>query len=168
MKTRHTIRLGLDILAVMLGQWGLVAIAWAQAPPGAPAAPQTETPPVPPSDAWPTMLVLLGIAVLLIVALAKGIDRKRTREDEAVWLQSQISDAFLRDRTLASLPVTAIVQVPTWTRAPATIELHGQVPTTQHRDAALRLAEQEASRIRADFRIDDRIAIVPSAAARAA
>ncbi len=106
--------------------------------------------------------------MLLIVALAKGIDRKRTREDEAVWLQSQISDAFLRDRTLASLPVTAIVQVPTWTRAPATIELHGQVPTTQHRDAALRLAEQEASRIRADFRIDDRIAIVPSAAARAA
>ncbi len=167
MKARHTIRVGCDILVVMLELWGLVAIAWAQNPPGVPA-PQTESPPVPPSEAWPATLVFLGIALLLVVALAKGIDRKRRREDEAVWLQAQIADALLRDRSLASLTLTATAQVPIWTRAPATIEMRGQVPTPQHREAALRLAEQEASRMRSDFRIDDRIAIVPSAAARAA
>ncbi len=157
MKTRYTIRIGFALLVVMLELSGLVAIAWAQPTPGLPTPPRMETPPVPPSEAWPATLVFLGIALLLIVALAKGIDRKRKRGNEAVWLQAQISDALLRERSLASLPLTAIVQVPTWTRAPATIEMHGQVPTPQHRDAVLRIAEQEASRMRSDFRIDDRI-----------
>ncbi len=168
MKAGHTIRIGCELLAVILMLGSLGAIAGAQTPPTVPAAPQTETPPIPPGEAWPSMLVLLGIALLLIVALAKAIDRKRKREDEAVWLQAQISDELFRDRNLASLAVTATVHVPVWTRAPATIELRGQVPTPQHREAALRVVEREASRVRSDFRIDDRIAIVPSAAARAA
>lgn len=44
----------------------------------------------------------------------------------------------------------------------------GQVPTAELRGAVLQVAEQEASRIVTDFHVYDRIAIVPSAGARAA
>jgi hypothetical protein len=52
--------------------------------------------------------------------------------------------------------------------SPATIEVSGQVPTPELRKAALRIVEAEASRVRPDVRIEDRLEIAPSTASRAA
>lgn len=172
MRSAHTVRFALGILAVMLMPGLLVAVAWAQAPtaPGPsvtpPAAP-TSPPSTGGSGAGP-ILVILVLAVLGIVAIGKMVDLKRKREAEALHLQAQISDALLRERTLFDLPVTPTAHVPFWSGSPATIEVSGRVPTPEMRQAVLRIVGQEASRIRSDFRIDDRLAVVPSVATRAA
>ncbi len=106
----------------------------------------------------------MGIAALVVVvAIAKAIDLKRRREDEAVHLQAQISDALLRDRMLASLAVTPSVHISIWRGAPGTVEMHGQVPTGELRQAVLHVAAQEAARLVAGYEIQNRIAVVPSA-----
>jgi hypothetical protein len=171
MRTNHTIRVGLEILAVVFVLCGLATMAWAQAGtiPGSPAAPGTGAPPMERGEGgWPVG-VLLALGVLaIIVGLAKFVDLKRKGEDDAVYLEAHIADALLRERSLANLPVAPTVHIPLWTRSPATIQMHGQVPSPQLQQAALRVAEREAARIRSDFRIEDRIAVVPSEAARAA
>jgi len=173
MRPGQTACVRLKILAVMLVLCTSVPIAWAQmgSVPGPPVAPETESPPTPgigESNAE-LALMLLSIAVLVLVAGAKAIDLKRKREDQAVRLQAQISDALLRERRLASLPVTATVHIPAWWRSPARIEMCGQVPTAELWQAVRHVAEQEASRTLAAFHIDDRIAVVPpSMRARAA
>src|SRR5574341_906616 len=154
MRSDRTGRVRLDLLAVILVLGTRVASAWAQ----------TESPPTPwigESSAELT-LMRLSLAVLVLVAGRKAIDQKRQRAEEAVRLQAQISDALLRERRLATLPVTASVHSPGWWGAPARIEMRGQVPTAELGEAVRHLAEQEASRSLAAFHIDDRIAVVPS------
>lgn len=163
MRTNHMV-----ISTGILGP--LVATIWAQAatPPGPPVTPGTATPPAPGGHAW-LLSVLLGVAVfVLLTVIAKAIDLKRQREDEAVQLQAQISDALLRDRALVSLPVTATVHVPLWRQTPATVEMHGQVPSVALRQAVLHVPAQEAARLLASYHIQDRIAIVTSMGVRAA
>jgi hypothetical protein len=111
---------------------------------------------------------LATAAIVIIVAIAKTIDLKHKREEEAVLLQTQISDVLMRDRTLARFPVTPTVHIPIWWRAPATIEMHGQVPTGEFRQAVLHVATQESARVLAAFSVQDRMAVVPSAGTRAA
>jgi hypothetical protein len=100
------------------------------------------------------LLVVVGLAVKLF-------DLRRKREAEAVQLQAQISDALLRDPAFFGLPVVANADVPL-TGGPARIEIVGQVPNEAIREAVLRLAHDEAARIRADFTIEDRLAVVPT------
>lgn len=154
MRTTHTV-----ILTGILGS--LVPSAWAQTA-------TTPGPPTPAGHAW-LLGVLLGVAILVLLAvIAKAIDLKRQREDKAVQLQAQISDAMLRDRALVNLPVSATVHVPFWRQMPATVDMHGQVPTSDLRQAVLRVAAQEAARIFPSYHIQDRIAVVPSVDVRAA
>lgn len=161
MRAHDTIRLSSAILACILGLGRFLPGAWAQTA-------GTAVPSPSPNHAW-LLVVFLGIAVVgLVAGLAKAIDLKRKREDEAVHLQSQISDALLRDRTLASLPVTATVHIPLWQRAPATVEMHGQVPTGEFREAVLHVADREAVRLLIPHEVQDRLSIVPSVSARAA
>ncbi len=173
MRSGPMARVGYGMLAVLLVLGPLAPIAWAQrgSVPGPPVAPQTESP-APPgigeTNAELT-LMLVSIVVLALLAGTKAIDRKRTREEQAVRLQAQISDALLREGRLASLPVTATLHFPAWGRSPARIELRGQVPTAELWQAVRQVAEQEASRRLPGFHIDDRIAVVPpSMRARAA
>src|SRR5512145_2760236 len=101
MRLSGTARVRFDILAVMLVLGTLVPVAWAQ----------TESPPTPwlgESNAE-LVLILLSIVVLVLVGGTKAIDLKRKREDDAVRLQAQMSDALLHDRRLSSLPVAATV-----------------------------------------------------------
>ena len=111
-------------------------------------------------------IVVVIVAALLIVGLGvKLYDLRRSRESEAVQLQAQISDALMREQTLFSVPIIATARASLWKRSPATIEVAGQVPSQQAHETALRIVRAEAARIRPDFLIEDRIAVVPRHAA---
>jgi len=107
------------------------------------------------------VVVVVGLLVIIGVAV-KLFDLKRKRESEAVQLQAQVSDALLRDPSLAGLPLTPTAHVPIWTGSPAAIEITGQVPSDLVKEVALRLIREEAFRIRPDVEIEDRLSVVPS------
>ncbi len=167
MKSGQTTRLCFGILAIMLALGTLVPPVLAQTgnTPGPPVRPEGVE-----EGSGELLVIFLGVAALafVVVGLASAIDRRRKREDEAVRVQAQISDALIRDRNLASLPVTPSVHISAWRRSPATIDMHGQVPTAELRQAVLHVAEQEASRFLDAFHIQDRLAVVPSMGSRAA
>jgi hypothetical protein len=76
-----------------------------------------------------------------------------------------VSDALRREQLLLGVPIIATARAPLWRGSPATIEVAGQVPSPQARETALRIVRAEASRIRADVQIEDRLAVVPRHAA---
>lgn len=108
-----------------------------------------------------TMVVLVGLSVKLY-------DLKRKREDEAIAAQARISDALLMDATLAGLPLTPTAHLPLWRGSPLVVEITGAVPRPELREAAVDVAKREMGRSRADFRIEDRIAVDPAGIGHAA
>lgn len=115
------------------------------------------------------MAVGLVVALLVVIGVAvKIFDLRRKREAEGVHLQAQVSDALLREEDLFGLPITATARVPVWSGTPATIEVSGQVPTSESHNRVLRIVREEAGRIRPDVEIEDRVMVVPSMAMRAA
>jgi hypothetical protein len=111
-------------------------------------------------------IVVVIVAALVIVGIGvKLYDLRRSRESEAVQLQAQISDALMREQSLFSVPIIATARASLWRRSTATIEVAGQVPSQQAHETALRIVRAEAARIRPDFQIEDRIAVVPRHAA---
>jgi hypothetical protein len=113
-------------------------------------------------------LALMG-ALLLIVGIGVKIwDAKRKREGEAIHLQSQISDALLREQDFFGLAITPTVHASLRRGIPMKIEVTGQAPSSAVRDAALRIVRDEATRMGANFEIDDRIEIKPEAVRRVA
>lgn len=115
----------------------------------------------------PGLIVIVGLLLVLGVAV-KLVDLRNRREADAVQMQAQIADAFLRDRLLFGVPVVATAHVPLVKGSPMIIEVTGHAPTNDLAQAAVRLAAQEASRTRPDVQIVDRIEVLPSMAARAA
>jgi hypothetical protein len=109
-------------------------------------------------------LVILGLLVIVGIAV-KLYDRKRKRDAEAVHLQAQVSDALMRDARLAGLVLTPTAHVPTWGSGPATIEISGEVPEAATRDGVLRIARDEAARLRSDVQIVDRLLVRHAVAA---
>ena len=107
-------------------------------------------------------ILIVGLVVLVGVAV-KMYDRKRKREDEAIQLQAQVSDALLRDPRLVNVPIVVTAHVPTFGHGPAGLEMSGQVPSRDLADVALRVVEQEASRIRPDVVIENRLSVTPLA-----
>jgi hypothetical protein len=117
----------------------------------------------------PTMTLVIGVVVTLLVilgVLVKMWDLKRKRESEAVIVQSQISDALLQEPALFSLAITPTAHVPLWKGSPVTVEVAGQVPSDDLRQAALRVIEREASRLRSDVQVESRLGVVPAMAER--
>jgi hypothetical protein len=117
------------------------------------------------------MAIVMGLVVislLILGVLVKMWDLKRKREGEAVIVQSQISDALLREPALFSLPITPTAHVPLWKGSPVTVEVAGQVPSDDVRQTALRVIEREASHLRSDVRVESRIGVVPTMARRSA
>jgi hypothetical protein len=80
--------------------------------------------------------------------------------------QAQISDAFLRDPNLFSLPVAATAHAPLWKGTPVTIEITGEVPDPSLHETVLRIAWDEAQHIRPDVEIVEKLTV--RAPARAA
>ena len=107
-------------------------------------------------------ILIVGLVVLVGVAV-KLYDRKRKREDEAIQLQAQVSDALLRDPRLVNVPIIVTASVPTFGSGPAGLEVTGQVPSRDLHDVALRVVEQEAARIRPDVIIENRLSVAPLA-----
>jgi hypothetical protein len=122
------------------------------------------------SGAMATVVVVGSVLAVLVVlgVLIKMLDLKRKREGEAIVVQARISDAVLRDPRLFSLPITPTAHVPLWKGAPVTVDLAGQVPSEDLRQAAVQLVEREASQLGPDVRIASRIGIVPTMARRSA
>ena len=111
------------------------------------------------------MIVVILVALVIVGVVVKLYDLRRRRESEAVQLQAQVSDALMREQLLLGVPIMATARAPLWRRSPPTIEVAGQVPSPQARETALRIVRAEASRIRADVEIEDRLAVVPPHAA---
>ena len=132
--------------------------------------------PVPPPAAVPAgdnsgILMALALMGALLVLTGIGVkiwDAKRKREAEAVHLQSQISDALLREGDFFGLAITPTVHAGVRKNAPMRIEVTGQAPSAAVRDAALRTVRDEASRMGRDFEIEDHIEIAPAAVRRIA
>ena len=113
-------------------------------------------------------LALMG-ALLVIVGIGVKIwDARRKLEAEAVHLQSQISDALLREQDFFGLAITPTVHPPMRKGGEMQIVVTGQAPSSTVRDAALRIVRDEATRMGASFEIEDRIEITPAAARRVA
>jgi hypothetical protein len=112
-------------------------------------------------------LVLLLIVVVVVVGV-KLFDLSGRREAKAEQLEERVSRALRRDHRLSRLRIVPVAHVPASTRTPLTIEVVGQVPTREARQAALHVAGQEISRTRSHFRIEDRIDVVPAMRERAA
>ncbi len=148
-----------------------LTLTWAEAQtaPG-PAVPPPTTA-VPPAEGGPAEVLafVMVLTVLVIVGVtARILDLKSKREIDAIHLQAQLADALLCDPMLSRLNVTPMVRVPIWRGTPATIKMRGEVPRPELREAVLRFMIRETSRLRSDFRIEDRLAIAPSTGYRAA
>ncbi len=114
-------------------------------------------------------VVAMLFAVLVVLGvLIKLLDLKRKRDTEAVVVQARISDAVLRDPRLFSLPITPTARVPLWKGTPVTVEVAGQVPSDELRDAALGLIEREATQLGSEVRVESRIGVVPTMTRRSA
>jgi hypothetical protein len=114
-------------------------------------------------------LGLTGLVLLVIVGVvARLYDRRRTREADAIGLQSQLSDTLLTDRTLRSAIVTTTVHAPLWKRSPLIVEVRGHVPNAELRNAVLRVVQREATHRRPDVEIEDKLLIVPAPTDRTA
>lgn len=147
--------------ALLLVLLGIAAPASAQSPSAMPESA---------SSGW---MAISGVIMLVLVLVAVGVavkafDLKRRRESEAVLLQAQLSDALLRDSSLAGLVVTPTAYVPYWSGSPATVVLEGRIPSDSVREPVRRVIEREAARIRPDVVIEDHVAVVPEAVRRAA
>jgi hypothetical protein len=135
--------------------------AWAQAPtaPPVPLPPSTTAPAAGSSGGY-VAVTLVIIALLVVIGIVvKLFDLKRKRSAEAVHLQAQISDALLREQNVFRLPVTPTAHVPFLKGTPAVIEVSGEVPSSEIKETVLRLVKNEASRIRDDVRVEDRLAV---------
>jgi hypothetical protein len=155
--TCHFLTLALMIITA------LTSSAWAQVP-------TTPSAPVTGGGTPGAVLLVVGFAVALIVIIGVGVklyDLTRKRESEALHLQSQLSDALLREPGFLGLALTPTVHAAKWRKSPPTVEISGHVPTREVHDRALDVVRAEVARLRSDVHIEDRLAIVPGAAQRA-
>ena len=136
----------------------VVGEVWAQTP----SAPLPTTPPstaAAPQGSGGFVAAAIVIVALLVVigVMVKLFDLKRKRSAEAVHLQAQISDALLREQNVFRLPITPTAHVPFIKGSPATVEVSGEVPSSEIRDSVIRLVRNEATRIRGDVEVEDRL-----------
>jgi len=110
------------------------------------------------------LAVLVAALAAAITALVRIMDRARMRSEEAGHLQARIADALVAE----NLSITVRTEVPRWRHRPVTIDVRGAAPSPKLRDDALALAIREATRSGLDFRVVDRVAVVPPSLSRRA
>ena len=105
------------------------------------------------------LLVLIAVATLVLLVIAKLSDFRRKREEQAAELEVRISTALLEHPVFFRSSVAPTVRLPFWRGSPATIIMAGNVPSSEWAQTALRLATQAASWVRPDFTIENRIVV---------
>ncbi|HZV96284.1 MAG TPA: hypothetical protein VFF62_10160 [Candidatus Nitrosocosmicus sp.] len=107
-------------------------------------------------------LVIAGVVVLLAIAVVgRLLDLRRRREDEALGLQSRVSDALMLEPGLSGLPVTANMHVPLWPRKPPTLEIVGRVPTPDQHELAARVAMRTLAERAEQVVVEDKVWVDP-------
>ena len=107
-------------------------------------------------------LVITGVLVLLAIAVVgRLLDLRRRREDEALGLQSRVSDALMLEPGLSGLPVTANMHVPLWPRKPPTLEIVGRVPTPDQHELAARVAMRTLAERAEQVVVEDKVWVDP-------
>jgi len=104
--------------------------------------------------------VLVVIAVAIVVAARYSVLRRK-RKEEAVILQSQLSDALAREVQLRGLQIIPKSHVSGWRQSRVTLEVAGEVPTPEIRETVMRIARAEVQRFRPDVIPEDHLFIVP-------
>jgi hypothetical protein len=106
-------------------------------------------------------LVVLAIVVIAIVVGARYVSARQRRIDEAVVLQSQLSDIVAREPQLRGLVITPRARASGWRKSPVTIEVAGEVPTPELRETVMRIVGAEAWRLKPGVITLDHLFIVP-------
>jgi hypothetical protein len=107
-------------------------------------------------------MVAFGIVVLLAIGIiGRLLDLRRRREDEALGLQSRVSDALMLEPGLAGLAVTASMHVPLWPRKAPKLEIAGRVPTPDQHELASRVAMRTLADRAAQVEIEDKVWVDP-------
>jgi hypothetical protein len=99
--------------------------------------------------------------VIAIVLVSRCVVARRKRFEDAVILQSQLTDALAREDRLSGLHITPKAHVSGWRQAHVAIEVAGEVPTPELRETVMQIARTEARRLRPDVVPEDRLFIVP-------
>ena len=168
MKATPMLRVGLVSFAA-LAALEMVASAWAQVVTPAPTPAPVTPPPASGEAGGGALFVVLMIVLFAIIGIGvKLYDLSRKRSDEAMHLQARIADALMLDPALATVPVAATAHAPMWRGSPMTIEVTGQVPSPALREAAMNVVLSEASRAGVEFRVEDRLTVIPHIGARRA
>jgi hypothetical protein len=110
-----------------------------------------------------TLLTLVFLAVIVgaAVVVARYVSTRRKRTEEAVILQSQLSDAIAREGLFHGLHITPNARVSGWRSSQITIEVAGEVPTPELRERVMRIVGAEAWKLRPDVQTVDHLFIVP-------
>lgn len=111
-----------------------------------------------------SLLLNLGLLALIVVAIsvvARFVSIRRKRLTEVLILQSQLSDAVAREPLLQGLRINPRAHACGWRKAQVTVEVAGEVPTTELREKAMRIVRAEAWRLRPDVNTVDHLFIDP-------
>jgi hypothetical protein len=106
-------------------------------------------------------LVILAAIVIAVVVGGRFLAARRKQVEQAVILQSQLSDFVTRESRLRGLPITPKARVSGWRRSQTTIEVAGEVPTPELREAVMRILGDEGRRSQPDVITLDHLFIVP-------
>lgn len=107
-------------------------------------------------------LVIVAVIVIGIVVVGRRLSKRRRRIEEAIILQSQLSDFVLRETQLRGLSITPRARVVGWRKPEVTVAVAGEVPTPDLRETVMRVVSSEAKRLRPDVIAEDHLFIVPS------
>jgi len=140
----------------------LTSPAWGQGPSSLTPA---GSPPAPPGSAGTASgvmaLVFVAAIVAAIIVAAWYLSTRRKRLEEAAILQARLSDVIARETQFRGLVVTPKGRVSAWCGTPMTIEVTGDVPTPELREAVMRTVRTEVSTARPDVIAEDHLFIVP-------
>jgi hypothetical protein len=109
--------------------------------------------------------LVLGILIVLAVSIVtlRLIEFRVARLTAMALLEGAIRTTWQTDARLTGLPIEATATSPLLRRtAPLRIEVSGQLPSRELRDAALQLAGIEAAIADRRFVLVDRVSIGPS------
>jgi hypothetical protein len=113
---------------------------------------------------WIATFLSVGLFALVVVAIcvvARFVSLRRKRLTDVLILQSQLSDAVAREPLLQGLQINPRAHASGWSKTQVTVEVAGDVPTTELREKVMRIVRAEAWRLRPDVNTVDHLFVDP-------